>query len=91
MGFKEVKETVIQCIRCGCVQHEERESWKNLYASGDLSDEEVIKIIEYCRGDCYQRSRHHFFNVDIHLLKPKGKYDGYYIKFYLSRYSGTLL
>jgi hypothetical protein len=82
LGFKEIKDTVIKCIRSGFVQHEERDSDKNLYATGDLSSAEVIKIIEYCRGDWYQKSRHHFLDIDVHVLKPKGKYDGYYIKFY---------
>jgi len=82
LGFNEIKKQAIQCILADNVQHEARESSKNLYASGYLSDEVVIKIIESCRGDCYEKNRHHFLNVDVHILKPKGKYDGYYVKFY---------
>jgi hypothetical protein len=82
MGFNAIKEQAINCILLNNVQHEFRDSSKNLYANGDISDDEVVKIIQSCHGDCYEKQRHHFYNLDIHILKPKGKYDGYYVKFY---------
>lgn len=76
MGFNEIKKLVIRCILLNNVQHETRESSKNIYATGEISNDEVIKIIRNCRGDCHEKRRHHFLNVDVHILKPKGKYDG---------------
>ncbi len=46
LGFRDIKNQVIECIKDGRVQHEIREAEKNLYAKGDLSDEEVIDIIK---------------------------------------------
>jgi len=83
MGFNEIKQKVIKCIQMNLVQHETRTNSKNLYASGELSDEDVIDILKSCRGDCYEKQRHHFLDVDIHIMKPKGRYDGLYVKFYL--------
>ena len=83
LGFRDIKKQIIECIKTGKVQHEIREAEKNLYAHGDLSDEEVINIIKNCRGDNYEKRKHHISSLgDVHILKPKGKYDGYYIKFY---------
>lgn len=82
MSFNKVKQKVIKCILSNNVQHETRECSKNLYATGELSDEDVIKIIQSCQGDCYEKQRHHFLDVDVHIMKPKGKYDGLYVKFY---------
>ncbi len=82
MGFNEVKQKAVQCILSNNVQHEIRECSKNLYATGELSDEEVIKIIQSCRGDCYEKQLHHLLAIDVHIMKPKGKYDGLYVKFY---------
>jgi len=64
-------------------QYEERDASKNLYAEGFLSNEDVVAIINSCRGNDYEKRKHHISSLgDVHILKPKGKYDGYYIKFY---------
>jgi hypothetical protein len=82
LGFKEVKERAIQCIKSNHVRHVERDLGKNMFAAGDLSPEEMIQIIDFCRGDCYETNKHHLFNTEVHILKPRGKYDGWYIKFF---------
>ena len=82
MGFKEVKERAIECIKCDQVRHVERYLDKNLFASGAISPEEMIQIIGSCRGDCYETNKHHFLDTDVHIFKPRGKYDGLYIKFF---------
>ena len=82
MGLNEIKQEVIKCIQMDLVQHETRTNSKNLYASGELSNEDMIEIIKSCRGDCYEKQRHHFLDIDIYIMKLKGRYDGLYVKFY---------
>jgi hypothetical protein len=68
----------------GHVQHEPRfEPGKNLLAEGAVIMDEVVQMIKRCGGKCHQTSPHHVLpSVDVHILRPKGRYDGYYIKFY---------
>jgi hypothetical protein len=83
LGFKEEKARAIQKILEGKVYHVPREFDKNEYAQGLLSDEQVIAIIKSCKGDRYEMLPHHAIkSVAVHILKPAGKYDGYYVKFY---------
>jgi hypothetical protein len=83
LGLKEVKALAINKIREGKVNHITREFGKNKYAEGFLSDDQVIAMIQSCRGDRYEAKPHHAIrSVLVHIMKPLGKYDGYYIKFY---------
>ena len=82
MAFNEVKIKAIACIKDGRVRHVERDVDKNMFASGEFAPEDMIQIIGACRGDDYSTGRHHFLDADVHILKPKGKYDGLYIKFF---------
>jgi hypothetical protein len=83
LGFREVKALAIQKIREGKIEHVPREFDKNEYAQGLLSDDQVIAMIQSCRGDRYEVQPHHAIkSVPVHILKPLGKYDGYYVKFY---------
>ena len=59
-----------------------KEYEKNLFADGQMSADELIKIISYCNGDCLEIGRHHNYDVELYIMKPIGKYDGYYIKYY---------
>jgi len=82
MPFKEIRCKAIECIKNGHVRHIERDISKNMFAGGDFTPEEMISIIGACRGDCYSSAKHHFLEVDVHILKPQGRYDGLYIKFF---------
>lgn len=83
MGFKDVRAAAIRCIEEGYVRHVEREMEKNLYAIGDISSEEVIRMLKACSGDRYEASKHHSLSdVDVHIMKPRGRYEGWYVKFY---------
>lgn len=82
MGFKEVKRKAIECIKNDHVRHVARGVEKNLFASGELTSAEVINIIGSCQGDCYETDKHHFLDIEVHILRPRGKYDGFYIKFF---------
>ena len=66
------------------VYHVPREYGKNEYAQRLITDAQVIGMIECCKGDRdYETLPHHSIpRVDVHIFKPKGKYDGYYIKLY---------
>ena len=82
LGFKEIKERAIKCIKCGYVRHVERDLNKNLFAAGDFTSEDMIQIISSSRGDCYQVDKHHFLETEVHIIKPRGKYGGLYLKFF---------
>jgi hypothetical protein len=82
LGFKEVKERAIECIKNGHVRHVARDLDKNMFAAGYFTPKEIVQIIGSCRGDCYQTDRHHLLQTEVHILKPRGKHDGLYIKFF---------
>jgi hypothetical protein len=83
LGFKDIKARAIRKIQEGDIYHVPREYEKNEYAQGLLTDDQVIEMIKICRGNCYEAKPHHFVpNMDVHILKPQGKYCGYYVKFY---------
>jgi len=82
MAFKEVKSKAIECIKNGHVRHIERNIAKNMFMAGNFTPQEMITIIGTCGGNCYETCKHHLLDVDIHILKPRGRYDGLYIKFF---------
>ena len=83
MGFKEIRQQAIEKISSGRVYHVSREYDKNEYAQGRLTDGDVISMLKCCRGDRYESSPHHSLSgIEVHIFKPGGKYDGYYIKLY---------
>jgi len=82
MAFNEIKSKAIDCIKSGRVRHTVRDISKNMFASGEITPDEMVKIIGSCRGDCHTAGKHHFLDTEVHILKPKGKYDGLYIKFF---------
>ena len=82
MAFNEVKSKAIDCIKKGSVRHVARDISKNMFAAGEFTPDEMVSIIGSCQGDCYTAGKHHFLDAEVHILKPKGKYDGLYIKFF---------
>ena len=82
--FSDIKIKAIQYILAGQVKHEGRQDLhKNLYLARIVSPEDVISMIKCCNGNCYGSFPHKDFKkLDVHVLKPKGRWDGYYIKFY---------
>jgi hypothetical protein len=84
LGFKTVKELVIKRIQEGLIYHVPREYSKNEFAQGLVTDDQVIAMIVCCKGDHdYETLPHHAIpKIAVHIFKPKGKYDGYYIKLY---------
>ena len=83
LGFKETRQQAIDRIRAGRIYHVPREYDKNEYAQGRLSDNDVIAMLQCCRGNRYEALPHHsILGLEVHIFKPVGKYDGYYIKLY---------
>lgn len=81
MDFKEVRYYVIKALKEGTYQHEVRGHIedKNALMTGDMSPEDLIRIIERCNGTHHERSPHHMVStVEVHIFKR----DGWYIKFY---------
>ncbi|CAG9000286.1 MAG: hypothetical protein CENE_02280 [Candidatus Celerinatantimonas neptuna] len=85
MGFKDVKQKVIECIERGAYDHEVRGNIdvKNLFQCGQLTDEYVVELIKATRGNEYDVSPHHQVpSVDVHVLKPFKDGKRWYVKFY---------
>jgi hypothetical protein len=85
MGYREIKRKVVDCLNKGYVSHELRNDIdvKNLLAIGQVSLEEVAKIIGRSRGNDYSFSPHHFdTNITVHIIKTKQAGQKWYIKWY---------
>ena len=81
MGFKAAKKAVLTALKDGDYQHADRNEIdvKNLLAVGEVSAEDVMKVIKRCDGTHYESSPHHQIkDVECHVIKAHG----WYIKFY---------
>ncbi len=85
VGFLDARRRVIDCLRNQAFDHEPRRdiNQKNLLHTGQVTSDEVVKMVVYCNGKDHSVSPHDLDrSVDVHTLKPKGKFDGWYIKFF---------
>lgn len=85
MRFKEIRTALIYCLKNGLYDHEIRADMqsKNHLFSGNVSAERVIDMALACTGSDYHSSPlHGNSKVVAHILTPKGKFLGWYIKFY---------
>ncbi|GBL04874.1 hypothetical protein [Glaciecola sp. KUL10] len=85
MGFKKVKEKVIECLRQGNVLHEQRNriDVKNLLAMGFLSTDDLIHIIARSKGHDYVSSKHHLNSkITVHIIRTQTAGRHWYIKWY---------
>ena len=81
MSWAASKKLVIECLRNGNIQYEQRNSIdvKNLLATGDVTAEVVLEVLSRARGDEHRESPHHFDRaVTVHVVLRKG----WYIKWY---------
>ncbi|WP_435008848.1 hypothetical protein P12x_000097 [Tundrisphaera lichenicola] len=93
MGFKAVRQAMIQALKDGHFQHEERAQaeGKNLLASGEVSVEEVIGLLLRCTGKQHQTSLHHADSSQVvHIFKPTDGPSRWYIKGYLIEQDGFM-
>ncbi len=91
MGFKEARRLAIEAITGGRIQHEVRDEVdeKNLLLTGEVTPEQVVRLLKGCRGTQYQCSPHHHVReVLVHVftpqgsLEPQGSRRRWYIKLY---------
>ena len=85
MGFRQTKEKVIAALRAGRIRHEKSEvtKGKNLLAAGEVTVDEVISMLQRCRGDHYSTSAHHFDPGTVaHVCRPIYLRERWYIKFF---------
>lgn len=85
MSFNTNKKQLLHALKTRNILHEERTklSSKNKLAIGDMSVDELINIVEKCRGNEYLNSPHHFSNdIEVHLLKTTYQGIHWYIKWY---------
>lgn len=81
MGYKDAKAKVLRALKTGAYDHEPRNGIdvKNLLAMGEISAEEVMKLIARSSGTEHTESPHHVLKtVPVHCIITKG----WYIKFY---------
>lgn len=80
-SFKKIKSTVIGALRNGSYQHEARNNVnvKNLLMTGQVSANDVDKILSNCTSDQLTTSPHHDDSSIVVHVVTKGTW---YIKFY---------
>lgn len=74
MGFSDVKQRVLKCLKRGNIQHEARDEIdiKNLMKVGLVSVDEVVRMIGMTRGNQYKCSPHHLLpEIEVHEFKPE--------------------
>ncbi|MBJ6727176.1 hypothetical protein [Geomesophilobacter sediminis] len=85
MGFTEVKARILNCLRSGEYDHEARGKIevKNLLACGQVTEEDVIRLVSRTNGGQYVVSPHHADQtVMVHVFRPIHHGVTWYIKFY---------
>ncbi len=85
MRFQEVRSKVIQSLVHGTYFTEARadREVKNWLYSNRVSEAEVVEMIKACTGRDHEASPHHKdAKIVVHILKPQGRFRGWYLKFY---------
>lgn len=91
MGFRDARTRAIEALCCNAIQHEARDEIdeKNLLGVGAITPQEVIRLLNACRGADYSCSPHHSApEIDVHVFRPiaalaaGGPRSAWYIKLY---------
>lgn len=85
MGLKSARRALIAALKAGDFQHESRDALKekNLLAVGDVTEDEVISLLQKTRGDQYGSSNHDWdAETIVHVFKPEVDGERWYIKAY---------
>lgn len=80
-GYNEARKKIIKALQNQNYQHEIRATIneKNLLSTGEVTPDEVIRLIGKSSGINHTMSMHHQIkSLQVHLIKI----DGWYIKFY---------
>jgi len=86
MGFREARQRLVRSLLAGNYQHEIREvvEGKNLLDTGEVSPDEVVALLQRCRGDQYDCAPHHAEPaVPVHVFRPVREGEQWYVKAYL--------
>jgi hypothetical protein len=87
VGFKEVRNRVIACLIAGLYLFENRDvvEGKNLLQTGEVLPEELIGLLNRCRGNQFEQRLHHFDqSVTVYIFKPTHAAGRWYIKLYFA-------
>lgn len=85
MGFHMARRATIAALRDGRFQHEERSQTegKNLLASGQVTVEDVVFLLNRCKGTQHQTTPHHRDpSQPVDIFRPKVGGKSWYIKVY---------
>jgi len=81
MSWSEAKRLVLECLKDGRIQHEQRGDIdiKNHLATGQISVSQVEELLRRARGNDHRESKHHLDrSVVVHVVKRQN----WYIKWY---------
>jgi len=74
MSFNDARRDAIRAIEEGHIQHEARDEVdeKNLLATGEVTPEQVVRLLKSCRGTQHSCKPHHQVpTIDVHVFKPE--------------------
>jgi hypothetical protein len=83
MGFKIIRALLIDALRRGLYEYELRADMrtKNLLWAGEVTAEQVIRLLLRCDGTRYHTSRHHLRPSEwCHVFTPEMDGEQWYIK-----------
>jgi hypothetical protein len=90
VNFKDAKRRAIEALRSGDFQHEARNDIddKNLLVTGRITAEQVVTLLNRCRGTQHASSPHHQdASIEVHVFKPVARAaDGTQTRWYIKLY-----
>ena len=87
MGLRDAQSALISALREGRYENDAREALaeKNLWAVGEVSAEDVIQLLQRCKGGQYRESAHHWdADTTVFEFRPVQRGQRWYIKAYSS-------
>lgn len=85
MGLNDVRCLLIDALESGRVQHEYRADMesKNLLATGEVTPEFVVQLLQRCNGRQYKATPYHFDpRIVCHTFTPTFQGKRWYVKSY---------
>lgn len=86
MGFRQIKQQAITCLKQGRYYHEARCAIdvKNRFSTGEVDEAFVVALLSKTRGDGYSCSPHHQdASIDVHVFRTTFSGESWYVKFYM--------
>lgn len=85
MGLNDVRGLLIDALESGRVQHEYRADMesKNLLATGEVTPEFVVQLLQRCNGRQYKATPYHYDSrIVCHTFTPTFNGKRWYVKSY---------